>query len=217
VAKRVLEVVVVGDAKSLERTMGKAGKSVGDFGDGADKTKGKLGGLTKYAAGAAVGAFAAIGVAMTGSVKAAVESEKSQAKLETQLKALGISYEKHAGVIDATIQKHSQLSGFDDEDLADSFTGIVRVTGDVNKALELNALARRALTLSPRRRRSRRPLADRRALSPVWGWWSRMARPRRRRWRPLRRSSLGRLRLTVTRPQARRTGSRLRWRTCRRR
>jgi hypothetical protein len=139
--RRTLTVSIIGDAASLERAMGKSRSATGAFGDSAEKSHGKLSRLSKYAAGAAVGAIGALGLAMTSSVKAAVESEKSQAKLETQLKALGISYSANAKHIDTAIQKTSQLSGLDDEELAGSFTNIVRVTGDVNEALRLNGLA----------------------------------------------------------------------------
>ena len=39
------------------------------------------------------------------------------------------------------IQSQSRLAALDDEELSDSFTTILRVTGDVNRSLELNALA----------------------------------------------------------------------------
>jgi hypothetical protein len=59
-------------------------------------------------------------------VDAAMDAQKSQARLEAQLKASGISFRAHAKEIDAVIQKHSQLAGLDDEDLQDAFTNIVR-------------------------------------------------------------------------------------------
>lgn len=102
---------------------------------------------SKFAAvgkGAALGFAAGIGgaaIAVKGFVNAAIESEKSQARMQTQLKASGISYKAHAKEIDAVIQKVSKLSGLDDEDLQDSFTNIVRVTGDVNESLKLTGLA----------------------------------------------------------------------------
>jgi hypothetical protein len=74
-------------------------------------------------------------VGLKKSADAAIEAERSQAKLVTQLKASGISYRDHAKEIDRVIQATSRLSGIDDEDLQDSFTNIVRVTGDVNKSL----------------------------------------------------------------------------------
>ena len=87
-------------------------------------------------AAAAVGA-----VGLKQAATAAIEAEKSNARMTTQLKASGISFRAHAGEIDRVIQKTSQLAGLDDEDLQDAFTNIVRVTGDVNKSLKLTGLA----------------------------------------------------------------------------
>jgi hypothetical protein len=91
----------------------------------------------------AVGAAAAGGlvIGLKKSADAAIEAEKANARLQAQLKASGISFEEHEKRIQKVIDAHSQLSGFDDEDLGDSFTNIVRVVGDVNKALDLNVIA----------------------------------------------------------------------------
>lgn len=127
---RKLTVEIVGDTSNLQKSLSDAGKS-----------SGKMGGLMK-GAGLAVGAGIGVAaVAVKSFISAAQASEVSQAKMTTQLKALGIGYRAHAKEIDNVIQKTSQLSGLDDEDLQDSFTNIVRVTGDVNQALKLNALA----------------------------------------------------------------------------
>lgn len=96
------------------------------------------GGKAGVAAGA-VGLGAAVGIKQ--SAEASIEAEKSAARLKQQLETLGISYDDNKAKIDKVISAQSQLSGLDDEDLADSFTNLVRVTGDVNKALEANALA----------------------------------------------------------------------------
>lgn len=102
---------------------------------------------SKFAAigkAAAIGFGAGIGgaaLAVKGFANAAIEAQKSQARMQTQLKASGISYKAHAKQIDDVIQRVSKLSGLDDEDLQDSFTNIVRVTGDVNKSLKLTGLA----------------------------------------------------------------------------
>lgn len=132
---RKLEVEIIGDASKLHKELGKATDQTGRFGKG-------LGGLQKVAgmaAGAAgVGAFVG---ALKSTIDAAAASEVSQKKMATQLKALGISYGAHAKEIDKVIQKTSQLSGLDDEDLQDSFTNIVRTTGNVSQALKLTGLA----------------------------------------------------------------------------
>jgi len=117
---------------------GKAGGRGGNLGlAGLAGAGGKLG---------PAGAAAAIGVGATAlSLKAvagaAAEAEITQKRLEAQLKASGISYEKNAGQIDKVIQATSNLSGLDDEDLTESFTNIVRATGDVKKSLDLVGLA----------------------------------------------------------------------------
>lgn len=130
---RKLEVEIIGDSRSLERAFGRSASAAGGFGSKV-KSAGKVAGL------AAAGGIAALGVGLKKSLDAAKEAEVSQKKLQAQLKALGISYKEHGGIIDDTLRKQSQLSAFDDEELSDSFTQLVRATGDVNKALELNAL-----------------------------------------------------------------------------
>jgi hypothetical protein len=140
---RELKVNIVGDADKLDRELKRANS-------GLDKL-GKQTRLTStisskgYAAMrvGATGAAAALGglvVAGKKVVEAAIESEKSNARLRAQLKALDISYQENAKRIDTVIQKHSQLAGLDDEDLQDAFTAIVRTTGDVNTALRDMAL-----------------------------------------------------------------------------
>ncbi len=123
------------------RGVDSAARDLGNLDDRGKRAGGTLGKLGKTAT---LGAAAGIGiaaVAVKGFIDAAVESEKSSVRMQTQLKASGINYGKHADQIDKVIAKHSALSGFDDEDLQDSFSNIVRATGDVNKAMELNALA----------------------------------------------------------------------------
>ena len=136
---RELKVVIAGDADKLDRAVRKSNDSLD-----------KLGKQTRLTASLSSRGFSAMRVAATGAtagiaglvvatksvVDAAIESEKSQAKLAAQLKASGISYKAHAKEIDNVIQKTSQLAGLDDEDLQDAFTAIVRSTGSVNKSLK---------------------------------------------------------------------------------
>ena len=131
---RKIEVVATFDPKGYQRGLRSAAKSTSGFGSAVKKV-----GL--IAAATAVGGLAAVAVGLKKSVDAAKEAEVSQKRLETQLGALDLSYDKHGATIDKTLQKQSMLSAFDDEELADSFTNLVRLTGDVNKALELNAVA----------------------------------------------------------------------------
>lgn len=131
---RKIEVEIVGDSSSLERAFrntGKAGTTLGQK-------------LKKVGRAAAIGlgvGVAAAAVELKRSVDAAMEAQVAQGRLQAQLKASGISFDKYSKQIDSTLQAQAELSAFDDEDLSDSFTNLVRVTEDVNRALHLNALA----------------------------------------------------------------------------
>lgn len=136
---RSLMVLIASDydgrgAKEADRDFDQLGKS-------GEKAGGKLKtGLKVGAAAAAAGIGLAV-VAAKDFTNAAKESEVSGAKMRAQLKASGIAYKAHADQIDDVIAKQSKLSALDDEDLQDSFTNLVRATGDVNEALKLNATA----------------------------------------------------------------------------
>jgi len=131
---RKLEIQFIGDDRDLQKAFGRAEKSAGGFG-------GKIGKVGKVAAGALAGGVVAGGAALLSFGKAAAEAEKSQSAMETQLKALGISYKSHASQIDTAIGKTAKLAAVDDEDLQGAFTNIVRVTGDVTESLKLTGLA----------------------------------------------------------------------------
>lgn len=144
-ATRALNVPITGDAKGLGRAVKDADRHLDKLEKDSRRVGGRFGAnLAKGAKVAGVGVAAGVGIA-TLAVKdftdAAAESEVSNARMVAQLEASGISYEKYAGKIDKVISAQSKLSALDDEDLQDSFTNLVRVTGDVNKALELNAVA----------------------------------------------------------------------------
>lgn len=133
-ASRTLAVKIIGDSSSLKNAFSDAEKGTKGF-------SGKLGGLKKIAG--IVGGVAGIGAVAAGlksTINAAKDAEASQARVKKMLENVGISWEKHGGHIDKTIAKHAMLTGFDDEDLAESFANMVRTTGNVNEALELNAL-----------------------------------------------------------------------------
>jgi hypothetical protein len=142
--KQELKVVISGDAKQLNRVLSSADKGLDKLGKQTRVTstltsKGFAG--MRIAAVGAAGAFGGLAIAGRSVVNAAVEAEKSQARLQAQLKASDISYRAHAKEIDAVIQRHSRLAGLDDEDLQDAFTSIIRTTGNVSKSLRLVGLA----------------------------------------------------------------------------
>lgn len=124
---RQLVVEIVADASKFSKGIGQA--------------ESKMGKVSKAAgiAGAAItGAFV---VGMKKSVDAAKEAQVSQSAMETQLKALGISYKAHAGQIDTVIQSTSKLAALDDEDLQNAFTRLTRSSGSVTKGLRDTKIA----------------------------------------------------------------------------
>jgi uncharacterized membrane protein YgcG len=128
------KVLLRADTSDLKRGLAEARR---DF----DRTGKTMSTALKVGAAAAAAGAGLLAVGLKKSIDAAVDAEKSQKKLEAQLKALGLSYKEYGKRIDEVIQKQSKLSAFDDEDLAESFTNLVRTTGNVNEALKLNATA----------------------------------------------------------------------------
>ncbi len=86
---RELKVVITGDAKQLDRTFAKAGKDVDGLGKKADTMGKRFGTGMKVAGAAAAGALA---VGLKQATSAAIEAEKSQARMETQLSRIHAHY-----------------------------------------------------------------------------------------------------------------------------
>lgn len=109
----------------------------------SSRLRGRLGGALGFGVSNILGlgiGFGAASVAAS-SIRAATEDQASQASLQTQLKALGISYANNREEIHKTIAAQGAMSGFMDHELVQSFTTFVRRTGDVNQALKLNAVS----------------------------------------------------------------------------
>lgn len=129
----------VGDSTSLERST----KRSEDALERLNRTgKTAFGGLGS-AANALTGLLGVGGLAygIKSLTDAARESELAAARMRTQFDALGLNFETHRAQVERVIEAQSRLAALDDEELSDSFTTILRVTGDVNRSLELNALA----------------------------------------------------------------------------
>ncbi len=125
-------VSIVADSSGLSRGLRKGEQDLSRF----ERTGAKsLGHLKTAAMGAGAALTGGLVIGLKQSVDAAMEAEKSNARMAAQLKALGINYRAHADQIDKVIQKTSKLAGLDDEDLQDAFTNVVRATGSVNVAL----------------------------------------------------------------------------------
>src|SRR5262245_1757231 len=141
-ATRELNVVITGDARRLSSAVTKADRDLGSLDNRTKRTaRGFIDMGTAVKTGLGVVAGAAIVKFGKDIISAAADAEASQAKVRRSLENSGISWKEHGKQIDAVIQKHAALTGFDDEELAESFANMVRTTKDVNKAFELNALA----------------------------------------------------------------------------
>lgn len=105
---------------------------------GVSSTRGLSAGF-KAAGGIIAGAAVADQIRQT--ITAAQDAQVAQAKVQTMLHNVGLSWSKYGKHIDEVITKQSRLTGLDDEELAQSFANMVRTTKDVNEALKLNALA----------------------------------------------------------------------------
>ena len=134
-SKRKLEVVITGDSRQLERAFGRAGKSSESFGRKLTRGAGKgMLFVGKTGAVAAVAGVAAMSVGLVKSAKAAAEAEASNARLSAQLKSMGKDTEQTRSRIEDTVQSLSRLGAFDDEDLQDAFTTLVRSSNNVSKS-----------------------------------------------------------------------------------
>lgn len=132
---RKLVVEIIGDTRDLEKALQRSGKSSQTFGS-------RLKGMAKIAGpAAAAGAVALLTKGLISSVGAAKDAEAAQSRLQQALRNAGISFKDHGAAIEDAIQKTSRLAALDDEDLSDSFSKLIRVTKDVQKATEGMALA----------------------------------------------------------------------------
>ncbi len=130
-ASRKIEVAITGSSSDLERAFKRSGKAAETFGH---KMKGGLGSLAKGVGVAGAVGVGLISAALFESVKAAGAAEVSQKRLTTQLSALGKNNAAVRGNIDETVASLSNLGGFKDTELQDSFTRLVRSSNNVKQS-----------------------------------------------------------------------------------
>lgn len=132
---RELKAIITADVSRFRRGMAAAAATSQGFGGRVRAAVPALAMLGKVGliAGAAAGTTLAVGLAKAG--RAAAEAEASNARLTAQLKALGQNTDAVRQRVDKTVTSLSLMSGFDDEDIQDTFSGLARASGDANKAL----------------------------------------------------------------------------------
>jgi phage-related protein len=126
-------VELVGDASSLERSLGSAEASTGRFGG----SMGKLAGVAKVA-GAAVAGGLAFG--LFESVKAAMTAQQATARLDQSFKASGLSAAKYGTQIDAA-EASSRKLGFAGNEVKQALGSLVTATGSVSESTKQLSIA----------------------------------------------------------------------------
>lgn len=99
-----------------------------------------LGRSIAFASGAFLGGTGLV-YGIRKSIEAAIEQDKILANLRNSLAAGGKSWDQYGARIEDVTRRTKALSGFDDEELYQSLQLLVRGTGSVTKALNLNSLA----------------------------------------------------------------------------
>src|SRR5947207_6563943 len=116
-----INVQILGDASSLEKSFKRANASahrfergMGKAGRGGLAASGAFKGLGRSVAFASTSFLGGVGIvaALKSSVGAAEQAQVAQGSLRTQLKASGISYKAHRAEIVKTINAQGELSGF---------------------------------------------------------------------------------------------------------
>lgn len=98
-------------------------------------------GKTALTASAYFVGFNTAAEALRSTLDAGREAIGVQQQLQTQLRASGISWDDNKSRIEKSTAALSHLSAFTTAELLQSFTQLVRTTGDVNDALDLNKVA----------------------------------------------------------------------------
>jgi hypothetical protein len=135
---RTLKLAILGEVKDLSASLTKGSNEVSSFGDRITKF-GKVAGAAFVAAGVAATAYA--GKLAIDGVKAAIEDEAAQLRLATSLKNVTGATDAQIKATEDYILKTTLATGVTDDELRPSLDRLVRSTGDVQKAQELQTLA----------------------------------------------------------------------------
>lgn len=126
-----IRISVGADVSRLGRDLKKGESIVGSFGKAA---RGAMLGVASAAAGAAI----AIGVQ---GVKAAIEDEAAQSKLNKTLENVVGATKQQTAAVEEYISKTTMATGITDDELRPSLDRLIRSTKDVTKAQQLQSIA----------------------------------------------------------------------------
>lgn len=131
-------VEVLGDGKSLTKSLKKASDDAMTFGD-------KVAASTKRMAVPAAAAFAGLSAAAVSFARAAAEDQRAQALLAEQMRATTGATNLQIAATEQFISRLAMASGVADDELRPALAQLVRATGDVGDA---QSLLRTALDVS---------------------------------------------------------------------
>lgn len=135
---RTLKLAILGEVKDLSASLNQGSNEVSTFGDKISKF-GKIAGAAFIAAGVAAAAYA--GKLAIDGVKSAIEDEAAQLRLATTLRNVTNATKDQISATEAYILKTELATGVSDDQLRPSLDRLVRSTGDLKKAQELQTLA----------------------------------------------------------------------------
>ena len=127
-------VEVLGDGKSLTKSLKKASDDAMSFGD-------KVAASTKRMAVPAAAAFAGLSAAAVSFARAAAEDQRAQALLAQQMRATTGATNLQIAATEEMISRLAMASGVADDELRPALAQLVRATGDVGKAQSLLKMA----------------------------------------------------------------------------
>lgn len=127
---RKLIVQVVGDARSLSKTMKQVAAESMTFGD-------KVAASTKRMAVPAAAALAGLSAAAASFARAAAEDQRSAALLAQQMRQTTGATQMQIAATEEFISRLSMAAGVADDELRPALAQLVRATGDVGKAQSL--------------------------------------------------------------------------------
>jgi len=127
-----LLVKVTGDSKDVKAELKTAEKETDSFVAKLEKNKKKVEAVTK--------AFAVASAAMTGilalSLREAAKQEAAETRLSAALRTLGKDTSEVRNQFKGMANELQQLTGMADDEMLDSMTQLINITGDYNMALE---------------------------------------------------------------------------------
>lgn len=142
-ANRKLIVEIIGDDRSIQRAFNRSTTSATRFGvavDNVNRKAGALGGVFGRGGGTLLGGAAAA-AALKSLVSAAQEQEVVLGQTRVALEASGLDWEKYADRVEASSDRISKATSFDDEDVLRSFQTLIRSASGVDEALDRVRLA----------------------------------------------------------------------------